>query len=50
MSQRKLRKSLASIQALLEDETTDDLTKWRNFCFSQLTQYQNQKYYKKQKK
>ena len=43
-----MRKSLASIQALLEDETTDDLTKWRNFCFSQLTKLQYQKIYKKQ--
>ena len=47
MTQLKLRKSLASIQALLEDETTDDLTKWRNFCFSQLTKLQYQKLYKK---
>lgn len=43
-----MRKSLLSIQALLEDETTDDLTKWRNFCFSQITKLQYQKFYKKQ--
>lgn len=47
MTQVKLRKSLASIQALLEDETTDDLTKWRIFCFSQLTKLQYQKLNKK---
>ncbi|OHS98324.1 hypothetical protein TRFO_08889 [Tritrichomonas foetus] len=45
-NQPKIRRSLLSIQALLEDETTDDLTKWRNFCYSQLTQLKFHKFTK----
>jgi predicted nucleic acid-binding Zn-ribbon protein len=37
MSSSKLSPSLIAILDLLEDEATDDLTKWRNLCFTQLT-------------
>lgn len=46
----QMKKSLINIQALLEDETTDDLTKWRNFCFSQLAKLQTLKFFKRQEK
>jgi chromosome segregation ATPase len=37
MDKTPLSSSLRSILSVLEDETTDDITKWRNFCFRQLT-------------
>ena len=48
MKQAKMRQSLHSIQLLLNDTTTDDLTKWRNFCFSQLTKLEYNKFFQKQ--
>ena len=45
-----MKRSLINLQNLLEDEVTDDLTKWRNFCFSQLMQIQYQKFYKRKEK
>jgi DNA repair exonuclease SbcCD ATPase subunit len=37
MTSGDISPALTAILGLLEDETTDDLTKWRNLCFTQLT-------------
>jgi chromosome segregation ATPase len=37
MEKKPLSSSLRSILSVLENGTTEDITKWRNFCFTQLT-------------